>query len=764
MTDLLDPPVEPIVDPAPAPEADAQRRTPSDGVTEDDLVERVTLSDALRPLLVAGLATLGAGLMTGGIFGSWTARGLATISVLVGVGWAFLAYRSRLRLALQAGVVPVAFVLGTVALLPTKEGPTGVLGLMTDAVSAGRLLRPPVPFDAGWRPIITVVFVVTGFGAAWLALALKRPQMGLLLPVPILLLTGISQPAEGQLLGAILGFMPVLLALGVLFGGDRDRTSDLSGAFELKRLLRAVPMAVGALVLLFLLSQTSFLFPDSVYDPTDKPQKPKAIPLGQVQDRVLFEVKGDITGPWRVGVFDVYDGQAWRIPPFDKGRFQNVPGDGLLDDTRPASAEVTFTIRDLGNSSVLPGVSDPVHVGISGVDVLYDPRTGGVRMAKGRIPAGLEYTESLGVTLTPEQLRQYGPDRDAGADQTSVPPAPANVQALLDQAPGNPWDRLEVLRKKLNQDVVAVGAGDPSKAVPVSKVDDLLFGSKEGSPYEIVAAEALLARWAGWPARVGFGFDKFNDEAGIKTVRPKNGSSWLEIDVEGAGWTPVIGAPPKAKSSLDTDPNARFDETIVPSDDVAVELLVPVKVENLRLLYERIRAIVLASLPVLAALLAVYVSLPAIRRAVRRRKRHRWAAAMGPRAAIAVEYAELRDALYDLNVGDPFDTPLEYLQRCAADEEHEELAWLVTRATYGDLAFSVTAEHADIAAELAHSVRRRIFAAQPFQSRVLAWLSRESLRRPFTTEVPNIRMRSLGGLHPRRAVARLRTLSPLGGR
>jgi hypothetical protein len=755
MTDLLDPMTDAggvgaVDDVASAPAPAALEAAPApDG-------EDIALAEVLRPLLVAALATVGAASMTGGIFGSWTARAIAAAAALFGVGWSFLAFRSRARMLLQIAVVPVAFVLGTVALVPTKEGPTGVLGLMTEAVRAGRLLRPPVPFDAGWRPVLCVVFVLTGFGAGWIGLALKRPQLALLLPVPILLLTAISQPAESQLLGAVLGFMPVLLALGVLFGGDRDRTSDLSAAFELKRMLRAVPMALGALVLLVLLSESSFLFPQSVYDPTEKPQKPKSIPLGEVKDRVLFEVDADIHGPWRVGVLDVYDGQAWRLPPFARGRLRSIPSGGVLDDVRPAEHTVRFTVRDLGNSSVLPGVADPVKVGISGVDVSYDPRTGAVRMADGRIPAGLTYTESLPTYPTLEQLRQRGPVADADAAMTEIPQPPPNVRTLLDQAPANRWDRLELLRKRLNEGVVAVGAGNPSQPVPPSKVDDLLFGSKEGSPYEIVAAEAMLARWAGWPARIGFGFDDFNEEDGIKTVRPRNGANWLEIEVEGSGWTPIIGAPPKAKSSLDTDPNARFSETIVPSDDVAVELLVPVKVESLRLLYERIRAVVVAALPFVAALVALRLSTPALRRALRRRKRRRWAQATGPRAAIAVEYAELRDALYDLNVGDAFDTPLEYLQRCVADDEHEELAWLVTRATYGDLAFSVTDAHADIAADLAHSVRRRIAGAQPFQSRVLAWLSRESLRHPYTTEVPTVRMRTLR-LRPR-------PLSTLGGR
>ena len=37
---------------------------------------------------------------------------------------------------------------------------------------------------------------------------------------------------------------------------------------------------------------------------------------------------------------------------------------------------------------------------------------------------------------------------------------------------------------------------------PVAKVDDMLNGG-EATPYQITAAEALLARWAGVPSRPG---------------------------------------------------------------------------------------------------------------------------------------------------------------------------------------------------------------------------------------------------------------------
>jgi hypothetical protein len=346
---------------------------------------------------------------------------------------------------------------------------------------------------------------------------------------------------------------------------------------------------------------------------------------------------------------------------------------------------------------------------------------------------------------TPDQLSTTPPVTGIDRDLTYIPKPPPAVQRLLQQAPENKWQRLAFLRKKLNDVVVAAGAGVPNKAVPPSKVADLLEGSHEGTPFEIVAAEAMLARWAGLPSRIGYGFDGVIEENGKKVIRPKLGANWLEVYFQGYGWVPLIGAPPKAKTTLDADPNAKFDPNIVPSDDVAVELYVPVKVDDLSQLYERIRSLLLRASPFVAAALALYLSLPSLYRARRRRRRRRWAQAEGPRAQIAVEYCEFRDTATDLNVGDPDDTPLEYLAKVADDGEHAELAWLVTRATYGDLMDGGLTDHdVDAARAMAASLRRRMLKVQLFQSRVLAALSRASLRDPYSDEVPNVRM--LGSL------------------
>lgn len=709
----------------------------------------------LRPLVVAALSSGAAALMTGGIFGSWMARAVALFGALLGVSWAYLCLRSqKRRMILELLVLPAAFLVGMMSLIPAGESPSQLFKLMGDAINSGRVLRPPVPFDPGWRPLLIIVLALIGFATAWIGAAMQRPQLALVVPLPVLFLTAISQSAEGEFVGGVIAFLPLLVGLGVLFGGEAG-LSELSSAFEVKRAIRALPLLAGGLALLAVLNSTDVLFPKPMYNPAEKPQKPKAIPLGEVRDRVLFEIEGELTGPWKTGTLDVYDGRSWRLAPFDPDRLKKVPGDGVVDKGRIGDVQVKITTRDLGTTSVLPGVPGPTAVKQTGLDLRWDERVGVFRMNTGAVPQDATYELSIPKYPTADQLRPASPASKALDDFTYIPKPTPVVRQLLAEAPTAPFERLEFLRKKLNEVVVAVGAGAPNKDVPPSKVDDLLVGSHEGSPFEIVAAEAMLARWAGFPARIGYGFDGFNDESGIKTVRPKNGSNWLEVAFEGYGWVPLISTPPKAKASLDNNPNSRFDPTIKPSDDVAAELYVPIEVNDARQLYQRIRAFLLRALPYALLVTATYLSLPALRRWLRRRKRRAWAAAVGPHAQIAVEYAEFRDTATDLNVGDALATPLEYLSAIVEDDEHAELAWLTTRALWGDLRDQVGEADVEAAAEMSASLRRRMFRVQPFQSRALAVLSRSSLRTPYSLEIPTVRQlhlrprRRRGTGHPR---------------
>lgn len=701
---------------------------------------------AYRPLLAAALVTVAAGLVTGGIFGSWAARLLGLAASLFGVGWAVLALRSPKRETMyQLLLLPSALVIGMILMIPAGgAGPGALPEAVRAAIQSGRLLRPPVPFDSGWIPILAVVFSLLGFGAAWVSTALDRARLGMAVPLPVLALTALTQPDDGEFIAGLCAFIPLLAALAVVFGGDNVRASELSREFELKRALRGLGATVAAVVALVVLSNASFLFPEPVYDPTDQPQKPRPIPLSQIQDRVLFEVAtpAGITGPWKTGVLDVYDGEAWRLPPFDKKRFLDIAGDGIVDPVLAPRAETTvmFTIRELGNATALPGTATPAIVKIDpSQGAQFDPRPGVLRMPEGRVPADISYSISL-PPYPDAQALLAAPAREGDFTTTlEMPEAPGVIKDVLSAAPTEPaWARLDFVRKRLRSVAVAAGGGVPDDISP-ARVAEIIEGpDHEASPYEIVAAEAMLARWAGIPSRIAFGFDGLNDEGGVRTVRPGNAAQWLEVYFQGHGWIPLIEAPEQAKQSLDNDPNAKFDPDTVASDEVALELYIPIKLANLVLLYQRLRGLLVAAIPYLLLALAGYMATPSLMRLWRRKKRRRWAESLGPRQQIAVEYAEFRDQAHDLNVGDPLDTPLEYLKRVAPDAEHEEFAWLVSRVLYGDMSRTATADDVGAAEELGSSLRRRMFRGQPFQVRALGLLSKASLRQPYTDEIPTV--------------------------
>lgn len=717
----------------------------------------------VRAALAAGLATSAAGLVIGGIFASWLARGLGVFAAALGAGWALYAARSPRTEAAQALFPFVLLVVSALSLVTAPGGPGELPTLVGDAIDAGRSIRPPVPFDPGWRVLIIVVIGTLGFAAASVGINYGRPRLAVVVPLPLIGLASITQPESEQFIAGISAFLPVLAAIGVLFGGDQADTGELDRSFEAKRLVRGLIAGVPLVAVLVALNSASFLFPEPVFDPDDKPQKPRAAPLAAAEDRVLFEVStgGPFTGPWRIGALDVYEDDNWLIPGFNQDRLVDIGADGVITERRAGETQipVTITVRDLGDSAVLPLLGGATAVETS-ADVIFDPRMTTLRVPSGRAAAGLTYTLQVPDYPTADQLEAV--DREPGSeldDQLLAPEAPDEVLDLLARAPTNPWLRLDFLRNELLGVVTASGAGAPV-AVPPSKVVELLSG-ETGTPFEIVAAEALLARWAGVPSRIGFGFDGLNVEDDLSTVRPRNAAQWLEVWFEGYGWAPLIGAPAKAESSLDSDPNARFNPTIEPSSDVAVEVYLPFELEDLTQLYQRIRDVILQFLPLVFLIAVVWAGWPVAAKAHRRSQRRRWAAGHGPRTQIAVEYAEFRDAAIDLGVGDIYDTPLEYLTKVRADREHTELAWLAARALYGDMVAESTDDDVLAAETLSTSLRRRLGAAQPLQVRILAAISRASLSQPYTDEIPNGVHRDLPVVsHLSRAVRRLGRLVP----
>ena len=719
----------------------------------------------LRLAVAMAFPAIAAAVMAGGVFVGFEARVYAAVAAVLGVGLAVGAARFRSPVATNLVVIGGLFGIGLLMVVPSGLGNVASVGrLASQASASGDVLRPPVELTAGWQAILGWLLGIVGFAAAWVAIVVKNPSFGLLLPLPVAAIAGISVPDSDQVASGLAVLILFAVGLGMLSGSQIGGPEDnLPAGYEARRALRALPLLAVVTGLLYLAAQSNFLFPKPAINPAEEPQKPKTVPLSEVEDRVLFTVESQLSGPWRVGSLDVYDGKDWRLPAFSDSRLADVPRDGVVNRDLSPGVRATFAIAGLGGT-VLPGLPNTVGVVAEGPKLAYDGRSGALRVAQGQVQAGLRYTVAAAALPRVDDLRTITEPNPAEVERfTQVPAPPPAVSDLLDQAPkSSRWDAFDFLRTYVLSNVTATGTGSP-KSVPPERVEDMLAGSKEGTPYEIVAAQALLARWAGIPSRVGYGFDggevtEGDGEGAPNTleVRPKNGASFPEVYFPKYGWLPVIGTPTKAKPTVGSDPaTQRQDPNVLPSDDIQVGLWVPVLVPPKSPLPAQIRQAVLVAVSAALLLFLLYVTWPGVRKAWVRGRRRAAARAAGPRARIALAYAEWREVGADYGYRHDTDTPLMYLDRFVEDPEHTEFAWLVTRCLWGDLQATLTSspegpgtqrgavklrgpsgdDLATMAEELSRALRRRLAQAHPAPVRAIALVSRLSLRRPYAPEL-----------------------------
>lgn len=709
----------------------------------------------VRLILAVGAPTIAAAVMVGGIFEGASPRIYAMVAGLLGVATAVVSSR-LLRRPLVAYAVMMAglFMIGVLMLLPDVGAMVSVSEKVGQAAGEADLLRPPVPFDLGWHAVVGWIMGIVGFAAAWTAVVVQARSIGLLLPLPIAAVAGISVPDSQQVASGAVVLVLLAIGLGLLSSqneiGDDDSVNPGLG-YELRRAAKALPLlAILVVALVVGRDQLGFLFPDPIIDPAEEPQKPKTRPLTEVPNRVLFEVRDPIidgvryeapTGPWRTGVLDVYDGESWRLPPFAASELGEIGDKGILDPTKASSTAVSVTLKGL-TGLVLPALPNSSVISTRGVKIGFDPRSGTVRMVNGQVPTGLQYIVAASSIPTIEELDAVPDEIPKELEQfLDMPDAPNAVTALIAQAEveaagDTRWRRFDWLRNYLldaETGIIATGAGTP-KDVPPARVEDMIAGSGKGSPFEIVAAQAMFARWMGIPARIGFGFDggKRVNEGEYLEVRPDNGAAWVEVWFGDFGWLPVIGTPQRAEPTVGADPSQqRFDPSIQPGDEIGAQVYVPLIEPPESILGLQLAVIALSLVPVGLILLVIYFSIPAVQKTYLRGRRRTAALQEGTRARVALAYSEMRDYATDLGYRHATDTPLMFVDRVMPDEEHRELAWITTRVLWGDLHDDPDPHLAATTEELSKSMRARLGAAQPASVRFLALISRLSLRNPY---------------------------------
>jgi hypothetical protein len=683
-----------------------------------------------RAAIAGALAAAAAGWIAAGMFRGSLPRVTGVVTPLLGAALAALSNRSR-RPALVAHLALVAALVAG-GLLALTAGRGSVPRAITDALRGGGLAQPPVAFDAGWRFLLAVTGVVLGSAAAGLPIALGRLRSGLVLPAAVGAACLLVQPRAAEVVSVAGG--AVLLAAAFAISYD-TRAAGQTATFETRRLVRAGVVVAVIVATLVAVSRVDALFPSGEHHQVVPPRRPPAAP--PESDRVLFRVEAAHPQPWRLGVLDGYDGRAWLTPPFDTRRLRPVRRPSPTPPGEPNDERVTITIAGL-RGHALPTIAGARSV--TGVRAQVDPRTGDLRLPATVARAGVRYVVVAPAAPTAAQLARAGPAPPSMRPFLAAPPPPREIAAVLAHLPQtNAFDRLQQLRSTYYANVVAAGAGNPVD-VPPHRVVEIMQG-KEASPFELTAGEALLARWAGLPARIGYGWyrgDAVAENGGREgfAVRPRHGSTWLEVWFRGFGWVPIVGTPPRARASLARQP-VNPNAAVRPSELLTLSVFVPVRVVGSRSTSALVGWWALHVLGAVGALAFVLALTPAALRRVRRARRARFAR-RGDRARLALAYAELRECATDLGVGASALTPLEFVAAVAPDDEHRQLAWLVTRALWGDLAPAVDGAAAAHAEAMARSVRRRLRRAQPVSARLAAIVSRASLRDPYSTELPGV--------------------------
>ena len=712
------------------------------GSGDDDVAEL----SPYRTAFALAFPVLGAAIMAGGVFTGVTPRLYAAIAGLLGMALGLVVARTKNPVLANVLTVAGLFGIGLLLIGPGNIADAGTLA--SAAAGEGDLTRPPLPFTPGWRAISSWLMGMVGFGTIWLGVVVNKRSLALLVPLPFAAIAGISVPDSQQVASGVAVLVLFALGLGVLSSINSFEGSERPPlSYELRKLAKSLPVIGVITVALIAISQTGFLFPDPQIDPAEEPQKPKTVPLTEVEDRVLFEVGPDIesgdtelaiSGPWRMGSLSIYDGKDWRLPALVSDEFEDVPDTGIIDESLVDNLGVRARFRVFGlGGTVLPGLPLSAVIQSSGADLAYDANTGNVRVATGQVRSGQVYRIAAASLPEVDELRALGPTLDIEPELlplTEIPDAPPAAQALIDEAVAtfdNQWDRFDFLRTYVLDEVVAAGAGAPA-SIPPSRVQEILGDTMEATPYEIVAMQAMFGRWLGIPSRIGFGFDGGELNGSVLEVRPRNGASFVEVNFPGTGWLPVLGTPKQAKPTVGSDPGQQqVDPNILPSDDTAVQIYLPTLLDPPSTLTKQLQIAVLVLFGVALLALIIYLAIPVLRKARVRSRRRAAARADGPRARVALAYAEWRDHASDFGFSNPDDTPLMYLSRFIEDPEHTELAWLTTRALWGDLRGVCDDRTAAAAEELSRALRRRLSSAQPASMRFVAAVSRVSLRDPF---------------------------------
>ena len=548
-------------------------------------------------LVAFTLLMLAASVSHGAVFGDWSGYIAAMGGTLLAVVVTGVAYALGLRRLETILALVIAYLLGGALALPNlasaKVFPSlqMVQTLVLGAVTSWRdllTLAPPANAYAG----ITVVpylsaMVCAGLGAS-IVLRHQRGQLWALLPAGLMfalgaLFGGFEAPygRDSALVGVLVALAWAAWAVNKRHGRGQRGLIAL-GAGRLRRrarlgtlLMLACAMAAGAVLGPQVTGANnrevlrSYVTPPLNIAEYQAPLTRLHYWVDTQKDTTLFTVSGLQNGERiRVATMDAYDGNVMRVGTSDNGEgFKRV---GAQVDTRvlPKGAKthnLTFTMVDY-QGNWLPGggqvrsFTPRKGQGLT-QDLFYSPNLGALLSTR-TLVKGDSYSVNVVTvpTYSDAQLSKRSFGKVANGTDTNVP---AVVATRLREFVGNansPLARVRAMATKYH-DEGYYSDGSDSMARPghrTARIDELLEPNyyMVGDDEQYAVAMALMARQAGYPARVVLGFYPEHYSKGTLEVKGTMAHAWVEVNFDG-DWVAFDPTPPRDKKLVNPKPQPK---------------------------------------------------------------------------------------------------------------------------------------------------------------------------------------------------------------
>lgn len=437
-----------------------------------------------------------------------------------------------------------------------------------------KMLAVGLPADFTGDVVVLPVLLVGAAGATTVALLLRtRRVTPVALPALLVFVLGTALTASGNGSGVILAGVLVLVLLALVLlrsnrvavaedEGISTSDADAVGVDMAVRRRRStygrvalgvpVVLLVGALALagswfLPLADAENRVDPRSLYRP---PFELSAVlsPLVQVRpqllgpDRPLFTVKvhGDIDpglGRVRVAALDVFTGALWT-----RARTFQVTGTALPDpEPLPGASTVVLDVAvEQLDQPFLPVAGEPVR--FRGSDFAFDRSTGTVVSTR-RDVAGFRYVTTAEVRPLDRSTAEVTESRTpADESYIELPGEPPWVRTRLAEIIQG---RTTVVGRLLAIETFLQNQQYSREAIPghsYGAVYQTLLGPNQrpASVEQLASAFAVLARAAGYPARVAVGYrlSEADRDGDVYRVSTNDAHAWPEVHLRGYGWVP----------------------------------------------------------------------------------------------------------------------------------------------------------------------------------------------------------------------------------